>query len=54
MVPNLQISHLAVRHGDIKDSLSDGKLLRELFPKITSSDFKKSVSETFNWIRENY
>jgi len=54
MVPNLQISHLAVRHGDIKDSLSDGKLLNELFPKITSSDFKKSVSETFNWIRENY
>jgi UDP-glucose 4-epimerase len=54
MVPNLQISHLAVRHGDIKDSLSDGKLLRELFPKISSSDFKKSVSETFNWIRENY
>jgi UDP-glucose 4-epimerase len=54
MVPNLQISHLAVRHGDIKDSLSDGKLLRELFPKIASSDFKKSVSETFNWIRENY
>lgn len=54
IVPNLKIIHSANRHGDIKDSLSDGKLRQELFPNIYSSNFEKSILETFNWIKKNY
>jgi UDP-glucose 4-epimerase len=53
-VPNLNITHLDKRPGDIKDSLSDGILMKSIFPSITSSNFESSLLSTFNWVKNNY
>ncbi len=53
-IPNLNISHLDERPGDIKDSLSDGKLMKSIFPSIQNSNFENSLLNTFNWVKNNY
>jgi len=53
-VPNLNITHLDKRPGDIKDSLSDGILMKSIFPSITNSNFESSLLSTFNWVKNNY
>lgn len=53
-VPNLNITHLDKRPGDIKDSLSDGILMKSIFPSITNSNFESSLLNTFNWVKNNY
>lgn len=53
-VPNLNITHLDKRPGDIKDSLSDGILMKSIFPSITNSNFESNLLSTFNWVKNNY
>ena len=52
--PDFEVNYLPPRLGDIRDSLSDGILIKEKFPKVVSSDFKYNLATTFDWIRSNF
>jgi UDP-glucose 4-epimerase len=52
--PDFEVNYLPSRPGDIRNSLSDGILIKEIFPKVTPTDFKYNLATTFNWIRSNF
>ena len=52
--PDFAVNYLPSRPGDIRNSLSDGILIKEVFPKVTSTDFKNNLATTFDWIRSNF
>jgi UDP-glucose 4-epimerase len=52
--PDFEVNYLPPRLGDIRNSLSDGILIKEKFPKVVSSDFKYNLATTFDWIRSNF
>lgn len=54
LVPDLHVNYLDNRPGDIRDSLSDGYLLNELFPKIKPTNFEANLFKTFSWIKSNF
>lgn len=51
---DFEVNYLPPRLGDIRNSLSDGILIKEKFPKVVSSDFKNNLATTFDWIRSNF
>jgi UDP-glucose 4-epimerase len=54
VVPNLHVKHLENRIGDIKDSLSDGLLVKDLFPEINATNFETNLLSTFQWVKNNF
>jgi UDP-glucose 4-epimerase len=54
VVPNLHIKHLENRTGDIKDSLSDGLLIKDFFPEIKATNFETNLLSTFQWVKDNF
>ena len=52
--PNFSVEYLPARSGDIKNSLSDGVLIKNKFPEVISTDFKYNLETTFNWIKTNF
>jgi UDP-glucose 4-epimerase len=54
VVPNLHVKHLENRTGDIKDSLSDGLLIKNLFPEIKATNFETNLLSTFQWVKDNF
>lgn len=52
--PDFNVEYLPARSGDIKNSLSDGVLIKDKFPEVISTDFKYNLETTFNWIKTNF
>lgn len=52
--PDFEVDYLPPRLGDVRNSLSDGILIKGKFPKIVSTDFKYNLMTTFEWIRSNF
>ena len=50
--PDLKVSFLGDRPGDVKNSQNDPVLLKKLFPDVTPTEFPVALSETVNWLKE--
>ena len=52
--PDFEVNYLPSRLGDIRNSLSDGILIKDKFPRVVPTDFKHNLATTFDWIRSNF
>ena len=51
--PDLKVVYSKNRSGDVRNSQSDPKLLKSLFPSIIPVNFPEALEKTYQWIIEN-
>lgn len=51
---NIEIIYSPVRQGDIKDSESDPRELKSIYPEIKETQIRNGLFETFDWYIRNY
>jgi UDP-glucose 4-epimerase len=51
--PDLKVTHLSSRDGDVLHSKNDPKLVQSLYPNINVEKFETSLQETINWFKKS-
>ena len=51
--PDLKVTHLSSRDGDVLHSKNDPKLVQLLYPNINVEKFETSLQETINWFKKS-
>jgi UDP-glucose 4-epimerase len=50
---NVKHTYMPARAGDISNSLSDGVLIKKIFPEVRPNPFRSSLNATYKWIENN-